>query len=505
MSKKPVIFMAFANDQAKHLPLLDQEEQELDLIFSPLHQRGYLEHHSFSRVRTADVSAQLHHFQQRISIFHYSGHAGSDGLGFEGGEGSATGMARLLAQEPDLKLVFLNGCSTMAQVDGLLEARVKAVIGTRVDVADVEAQQFSVNFYKYLAGGDTLRKSFERAAADLTLAHAKYGQVQVVMRHSMLRDPNAQKDIFPWGLYCRDDADLDWKLPEQPVSSITLDIPPASDPPLYRTLTTLNYATQIPLLRKYLRRSTVAAFFIHGAPKNGHTWLGYNLLTTIQNARESRLSRPIRFGTQVTCLADYLKELRREMAGERVPKIGPIAQEVAFFTELFLKKLESQTVLLQIHDASYILDPEAFDEFVNSFWKPLAQAITTVANAHQTKYPHKLAVLLIEEKQPVNEVNPLFATTVDDQTQPGQIVWLPALSPISTAEFLTWVQADLARPDSVLADQFEDMATAADCAALFENQDIASPISLFEKISETFGYFFFNDELGRWILEPQTR
>jgi hypothetical protein len=62
-------------------------------------------------------------------------------------------LAGFLGAHASLKAVFLNGCSTEAQVEGLLRAGVPAVIATAQEVADAVATEFAANFYRHLGSG----------------------------------------------------------------------------------------------------------------------------------------------------------------------------------------------------------------------------------------------------------------------------------------------------------------------------------------------------------------
>ena len=120
-----------------------------------------------------DIFAAFRRHRDRIAIFHFAGHAGSDRLLLEaaGGAGrpaDAAGLAAFLAQQHGLALVFLNGCATRGQAQGLLDAGVAAVIATSQAIRDDVAAEFAGQFYTSLAGtreatGCTLRAAFDEA------------------------------------------------------------------------------------------------------------------------------------------------------------------------------------------------------------------------------------------------------------------------------------------------------------------------------------------------------
>jgi CHAT domain-containing protein len=106
----------------------------------------------------------------QVQIFHYGGHANGSALQLEQGAGNAqvassTGLAQLLGQQTELKLVFLNGCATQGQVELLLKSGVKAVIATSVPINDMMAVEFAEQFYQSLTNQASIAHSFTTARA----------------------------------------------------------------------------------------------------------------------------------------------------------------------------------------------------------------------------------------------------------------------------------------------------------------------------------------------------
>ena len=117
-TRNPVIFLAFANDRGNQLDQLVEEEKALLKIldaYKDKNQNTYLvKHTSFATIN--DITDALKKYRRDIVIFHYSGHAGSEGLFLEGEKAQSAGLAEFLGKCPQLKLVVLNGCSTGEQV-----------------------------------------------------------------------------------------------------------------------------------------------------------------------------------------------------------------------------------------------------------------------------------------------------------------------------------------------------------------------------------------------------
>lgn len=110
------------------------------------------------------IDDDIRAFKHRIIVFHFSGHAGSDQLIFSDRSARAKGLAGLLGEAPNLKIVFLNGCATQDQVKLLFDKNIKAVIATRGKVNDGLAKEFSSVFYSALSTTDySIREAFEHA------------------------------------------------------------------------------------------------------------------------------------------------------------------------------------------------------------------------------------------------------------------------------------------------------------------------------------------------------
>lgn len=213
MIERPVILLMFANQQDAYLNNLKQESKKINEILSSHHDKGLLEVYREESTTIDDLSKALNRFDKRIVIFHYAGHADGGSLYFEGGDGAVAGLAELLGQLPELKLVFLNGCSTEAQVQFLLEKGVKAVIATAVPIHDEKAVIFAENFYRSLSNNHSIESAFRRAVAIMKTIYGGSFDATVV-RHGELA-AFANKQEMPWGLYLNTEADeiLTWELP----------------------------------------------------------------------------------------------------------------------------------------------------------------------------------------------------------------------------------------------------------------------------------------------------
>ncbi len=205
------IFLAFANAPDNRLPTLAQED---DQVYALLSRRAAQQHftlHRDSSATTRKIAEFLILYRDTISVFLYSGHAEKDALLLEDENANAEGMAQLLGQCPNLKLIILNGCSTAGQVERLLQLpNNPVIIATSAPVNDFAATQFSIRFFQALSEQfDTIENAFQAglgAAALTSQAATRAGRAQLVAH-----DP---KEPI-WGMYYNPagEANLAWTLP----------------------------------------------------------------------------------------------------------------------------------------------------------------------------------------------------------------------------------------------------------------------------------------------------
>lgn len=210
---KPVILLAFANDDSQHLPLLKKESQTIHTIFKELdsnHNR--VEIKQLPNADTASVSKALLEHKDQLVIFHYGGHADPQSLRLQDGAGYIEGLSAMLGDQKKLKLVFLNGCATQDQVEFLLHQKVKAVIATRVEIGDQSAYDFSKAFYESFAKGNSLKECYEHACDFLAFKYKHQLNYQINKRSMGLDlDLEELKEDAKWSLFYNDPAVLSYR------------------------------------------------------------------------------------------------------------------------------------------------------------------------------------------------------------------------------------------------------------------------------------------------------
>lgn len=215
MSKPPVIFVASANAHDAYLDCLKAELYGIRRELFELDDDGSIRFYnpSFDTTIKDIFDVLVRDYAQRVAIFHYSGHSNSQKLFTAGESADALGLANLFREQSNLKLLFLNGCSNKAQVEYFLQAGVKVVIGTSAPINDKMAAEFSVRFYQLLAKGDTIGKAFNTAIAELETRG--YLPTQAAGYRFMTLPDEAEFNALPWGIYYKNEADLDWTLPRR--------------------------------------------------------------------------------------------------------------------------------------------------------------------------------------------------------------------------------------------------------------------------------------------------
>ncbi|MBK6622113.1 MAG: CHAT domain-containing protein [Saprospirales bacterium] len=222
----PIIFLAFANEYegGRYLHKLVEEQKQLYAALGPVSSNENADDSKNilcelvvrQNATIQDIFDVFQKYEGRIAIFHYGGHADGYQLLLQGKEGEskiahAGGLVTLLSRKKNLKLVFLNGCSTQKFAQDLTTRGVPAVIGTAVSIPDDTALQISSRFYNGLARGLTMAGAWEEAKAEAITG----ADPNDTHRGFQLRA--AETDRFPWDVEFRDDAAKEifnsWNLP----------------------------------------------------------------------------------------------------------------------------------------------------------------------------------------------------------------------------------------------------------------------------------------------------
>jgi tetratricopeptide (TPR) repeat protein len=217
-----VIFFAFANDRAdraRYLRNLPDEQRHVREAMEAAVEAGLCEVVERANATVDEILDMFQdpEYRDRVAVFHFGGHAGDAELLLESAGGEATvahagGLARFLGEQRGLELVFLNGCSSRGQVQGLLDAGVPAVIATSQAIDDGVATEFSSRFYKALASGTPVRTAYAEAQGAVQM---RRGDLARGTYRSFVPEVVAE-DRWPWDLYVSPGAEerlARWSLP----------------------------------------------------------------------------------------------------------------------------------------------------------------------------------------------------------------------------------------------------------------------------------------------------
>lgn len=212
-----IIFLTYANHQRNPLPSLKEEEEK---TYGLLARRSKQQHFNIHRDSFASVNSIIEYLElhrNEIIIFSYSGHAESDKLLLDDEAANAAGIAGLLGQCPQLKLILLNGCSTAGQVERLLALPNRpVVIATRAAVGDRSATYFGISFFRALAERqETLEEAFQSG-----LNAAKTSSKLDILQERGIGFRKQAEGVDAgsiWGIYADQNAALQWQLPVEAV------------------------------------------------------------------------------------------------------------------------------------------------------------------------------------------------------------------------------------------------------------------------------------------------
>lgn len=179
-----VVVLAFSYAQDDALEAVRKEMEVIDRLFKQL--ISQCNPIPYWQVRQSDIEDVFARRGHDIRIFHFAGHAGPSELQLNQDEFRARitfsqGLADYIGQRAgELKLVFLNGCSTEEQAAVFLKQGVSAVIATTLPVNDELAYTFASRFYY----------EFTRAGTSTTLSQAfQQALASIAASHGPLRDP----------------------------------------------------------------------------------------------------------------------------------------------------------------------------------------------------------------------------------------------------------------------------------------------------------------------------
>lgn len=219
----PFILLAFSNKQDNYLEYLKRETSELRKILFGLQDK--LKYEIISNATTDDLFGAMSAYHDKVTVFHYGGHADSLYLELENRAQGIEQFIQLLKGMANLQIIFLNGCSTQGMVGKILEGmgRDVAVIATATKIDDQRAFNFSKAFYSsFTQENQTLEGAFEMAKSVLESTDIQ----ETTFRQSVpRRTGDTPASPMPWGVY----GNVDFAKKIQLIKAST-NLPPGQDP-----------------------------------------------------------------------------------------------------------------------------------------------------------------------------------------------------------------------------------------------------------------------------------
>lgn len=181
MTNLPTILLTFANDYDDPLSSLKLESHVLFKALESVENKGIVKVERHESATIDIVTDRLNALHQDLCIFHYAGHADGDQLKLENGTAYAIGLAKLIADAPNLQLVVLNGCATYGQVELLFELGVKAIIATSEPIGDTKAKEiphiYSMMLTLFAASSELMNKNKDNKQFDFKPRMMTYNEL----------------------------------------------------------------------------------------------------------------------------------------------------------------------------------------------------------------------------------------------------------------------------------------------------------------------------------------
>lgn len=205
------LYFCFANQDTNPLPSLRDEQRDIKQALLKGASSGYFYVLEEAFANPYTMVNALQQIRPNLAIFHFSGHADRDRLEMSNATAFSEGLAQLLSKCPQLKLVLLNGCSTLGQVAALHEAGVPLVIATSAPIDDRKAGTFGARFYQALSDNQSIRQAYELAKAEIMTIDNRVAFTE--SRGINIRQED--KEEACWGLFTKAgcEAAEDWHLP----------------------------------------------------------------------------------------------------------------------------------------------------------------------------------------------------------------------------------------------------------------------------------------------------
>lgn len=207
-SRTPTLLFAYSNDRrhdGSYLRNIPEERRKICSALEAASKRSQCDVVDLPNATYNEIIRSLldERHGDRISVFHFAGHAGDAAVMLETREGFPSpayteGLAQVLGRQNFLKLVFLNGCATSELATALLVAGVPSVITTIDAIDDAIAADLAGLFYQGIAAGRSIQRSFDDATSAIEV---RLGSCRRAAYRRSFVPPAKGELAWPWRLY----------------------------------------------------------------------------------------------------------------------------------------------------------------------------------------------------------------------------------------------------------------------------------------------------------------
>ena len=200
----PVVLLALGG--TADIPATQDELRSVKDRLQPFDAAGDLSLRLEAIPDAGHAASILGQYAGRIELLHYAGHATGSALELDGQRLLAEGLVAYFTGKKPPQVVFLNGCSSMGQVDAWLSVGARAVIATATPIGDETARTFAEAFYDQLAERGTVRAAYAEARRRVNLTRATpLPEAETRLRTHFLAPGETTAPVAeaaaPWGLY----------------------------------------------------------------------------------------------------------------------------------------------------------------------------------------------------------------------------------------------------------------------------------------------------------------
>lgn len=406
MEERPVILLGFANDENDFLSHLKAEREGIEDALWNHVSDGIIELQGQVGMTIDKVFSffKSDHYEKRIKVFHYAGHANSTVWRLEDNIATVAGMASFFA---NVDLVVLNGCATQQQAAEFIKYGVKAVIASRAEIPDQEAKIFATQFYRNLADGKTLEVSFDTA---LSKIHAVIGRPAQNQKRSLDIDVPESEVSFFWRLFYANDDMKNWTLAKAghfDPSYLELEKEEKERKDLeFRLMRFGNFEccrNQILTKLKAAHEVPAGMLVISGDEDSGQKWVAGNLLRDTVSFVGENFKQPlnISFGMETKNDPVYFWQQTREWLGfNRDAVESNLKEDTKFLAVGLIPYLKKQPVIFRIYND---LEASEFTSIVSiiieCFWRPFIAGFSQVISITPETNYYPFVLLIIDESK----------------------------------------------------------------------------------------------------------